>query len=273
MALKPSRGDVVLVTGCSDGGIGAGLCRAFHAAGCYVFATARRLESMAGLQALGIRTLSLDVTSAESIKEAVDAVVAEAGRIDVLVNNAGIGLVAPLAEVDMTKAQERGGVIANIGSVVALVPTPWGGIYCASKAAIHNLTETLRLELAPFGIRVVLVAPGAVQSNIGANNLRRFDETFKLYGPWTGDIRARALVSQGKESMPTDVFARGVVRQLLRRTPPRVFLLGGMVGMIRFALRLPLWLRDRMVSRKFGLNRKLPIPAAAPVQPGAAKAD
>lgn len=85
----PAR-PVVLVTGCSAGGIGYELCLAFAARGCQVFATARKLESMAGLQgAAGVQLLSLDVTDVAAAAAAVEAVVADAGRIDVLVNNAG----------------------------------------------------------------------------------------------------------------------------------------------------------------------------------------
>ncbi|GLC34651.1 hypothetical protein PLESTB_001238400 [Pleodorina starrii] len=298
MAVQQGREDVVLVTGCSDGGIGAELCKAFHAAGCTVYATARRVEAMAGLREAGIRTLSLDVTSDESVKAAVAAVLAEAGRIDILVNNAGIGLVAPLAEVDHKKAKEvfdanywgtlrmvqavaphmaarRSGTIANIGSVVGYMCTPWGAIYSSSKAAVHNMTDALRLELQPFGVKVVLVAPGAVTSNIGANNLERFDDQFSMYAPFAAVIRQRASISQGSNSMPTDQFARGVVQQLLRPRPPRHFLLGGFVPLIQFALWWPMWLRDRVMSKTFKTDVVLPpAPSAAPAGPvGDKKAD
>ena len=83
---------VVVVTGCSEGGIGYSLCEAFTAQGCRVFATARRPEAMEGLKEQGIETVRLDVTSSASIKEAVQHIVTQAGRIDILVNNAGRSL-------------------------------------------------------------------------------------------------------------------------------------------------------------------------------------
>ncbi|PNH12891.1 NADPH-dependent 1-acyldihydroxyacetone phosphate reductase [Tetrabaena socialis] len=289
MASTPSCGPVVLVTGCSDGGIGSALCEAFHDAGCTVYATARRPESMARLQGAGIRKLQLDVASPASIAAAVGAVLAEAGRIDILVNNAGMGLVAPLVEVDLKKAREvfeanywgtlqmvqavaphmaarRSGTICNVGSVVGYISSLWGAIYSSSKAAVHSLTDALRLELRPFNVKVVLLAPGAVQSNIGANNLQRFDAAFNLYAPFADVIRERTVISQGKNSMPTDLFARRVVKQLLRPAPPRHFMLGGFVWLTRMAMWWPLWLRDRMLANAFKLNRLLPPPEAT--QPG-----
>jgi NAD(P)-dependent dehydrogenase (short-subunit alcohol dehydrogenase family) len=80
---------VVVVTGCSEGGIGYALCEAFTSRGCRVFATARRPESMEGLKEQGIETVRLDVTSSKSIKDAVDHILTQAGRIDIVVNNAG----------------------------------------------------------------------------------------------------------------------------------------------------------------------------------------
>jgi 1-acylglycerone phosphate reductase len=92
---------VVLVTGCSQGGIGYALCVAFSKRGCRVFASARKLEAMGGLPELGVETLPLDVTDAASRQAAVDAVISQAGRIDVLVNSAGIGLVGPIVETSL----------------------------------------------------------------------------------------------------------------------------------------------------------------------------
>jgi 1-acylglycerone phosphate reductase len=96
----PRQQQVVLVTGCSQGGIGYALCQAFAKRGCRVFASARKLEAMRGLEQ-GFETLSLDVTDAASREAAVDAIISRAGRIDMLVNNAGIGLTGPIVETDL----------------------------------------------------------------------------------------------------------------------------------------------------------------------------
>ncbi|KAG2430445.1 hypothetical protein HXX76_009968 [Chlamydomonas incerta] len=295
--VRPGGDEVVLITGCSDGGIGAGLCAAFHAAGCTVYATARRVESMSGLMAAcpGIRALALDVTQQDSVAAAVAEVLREAGRIDVLVNNAGMGLVAPLVEVDIDKAKEvyeanvwgllrvcqavapamaqrRSGTICNVGSVVGYFATPWGAIYSSSKAAVHSLTDALRLELKPFGVKVVLLAPGAVRSNIGENNLKRFEDRFSLYAPFAEAIRRRTTLSQQDNSMPTELFARRVVATLLAPSPPRHFSLGGFVRLTKFAMWWPMWLRDWTLARRFNLDVALPPPPQQQLLPAAAAA-
>ena len=189
----------ILITGCSSG-IGAALAREFHQRGHTVYATARRLESLASLQQAGLRTLALDVNDDASIAAAMDVVHSEQGRLDVLVNNAGfsqVGAVLDLQRDDLRRQYETnviapiavtraalrllrasvkagdgrsaGAVIANIGSIVGLFTTPFAGAYCSSKAALHSLSDTLRMEVAPFGIHVVTVQPGGVLSSFGAH--------------------------------------------------------------------------------------------------------
>ncbi|TVU48796.1 hypothetical protein EJB05_00071, partial [Eragrostis curvula] len=174
-------GPVVLITGCAKGGIGYEYCHAFSELGCRVVATdiPDRVADLAGGES---DTLPLDVTSDESVAAAVSRVMAAHGRIDVLVNNAGIGCTGPLAElrsesvrramdvnflgqVRMVRAvaphmaAARSGRVVNVGSVVGNAATPWAAPYCASKAAVHAATDALRLELRPFGVHVVKVVP------------------------------------------------------------------------------------------------------------------
>lgn len=140
-----------------------------------------------------------------------------------------------------------------------LIPVPWSGVYSSSKAAVHSLTDCLRVELAPFGIRVVLVVPGAVQSGIGANNLARLDNSaWRLYRPWQEAIQWRATASQTVKSTPTDVFADEVVRRVLgRRTPPAWVILGRMSTLFRVVLWLPTWVQDFMLSKA---AKVVPVP-------------
>lgn len=160
---------VVLITDCSSG-IGKALCQALHRRGCRVVATARRLEGIDDLKAHTVMTLLLDVTDSAGIQQVIKAVLDQEGRIDLLVNNAGFGQFGPLmdlspaqlqaqfqtnvlAPLDLVQQvapvmkQQRSGIIVNIGSISGVVTTPFAGAYCASKAALHSLSEALRMEL------------------------------------------------------------------------------------------------------------------------------
>ncbi|MGB7905154.1 MAG: SDR family NAD(P)-dependent oxidoreductase, partial [Steroidobacteraceae bacterium] len=183
----------ILITGCSSG-IGAALAREFAKRGHRVYATARRAEALAALNAEGVRGLVLDVNDDSSIAAALDTVSREAGHLDLLVNNAGfsqVGAVVDLTREDLRRqfetnviapmavtaqatpllraavAASGGAVVANVGSIVGLFTTPFAAAYCSSKAAVHSLTDALRMELAPFGIHVVSIQPGGVRSSFG----------------------------------------------------------------------------------------------------------
>ncbi|KAJ1394148.1 Short-chain dehydrogenase/reductase SDR, partial [Sesbania bispinosa] len=158
---------VVLITGCTTGGIGHALARTFAANKCKVVATSRSLSKMADLEHDPRFFLQeLDVQSDESVQLVLNTVLNKYGRIDVLVNNAGVQCVGPLAEVPLSAIQNtfdinvfgslrmvqavvphmatrKQGKIVNIGSVSALASGPWSGAYTASKAALHALTDTL----------------------------------------------------------------------------------------------------------------------------------
>ncbi|GLJ43547.1 hypothetical protein SUGI_0905790 [Cryptomeria japonica] len=277
---EASNRPVVLVTGCGKGGIGFEYCKHFAQMGCDVYASdVGSVENMQELTAQNarIKTLCMDVTSDESVAAGVEEVVREAGRIDVVVNNAGVGATGPLAELPLAEVQRaweinclghlrvvqtvvphmvrRGhGTIVNVGSVVGAVSTPWAGAYCASKAALHAASEALRLELRPFGIRVVLVMPGAIRSNFGEANLQRLRERkWGLYAPFKEAILGRAVASQGANSTCPSAFASHIVAKVLMPRPPRRIVFGRMAGLLGILSVAPLWLRDLYFSRRFGL--------------------
>jgi len=161
----PRKNSVVLITGCSSG-IGRALAVEFAAQGHQVFATARKIETIRDLEGPRTAVLTLDVTDAASIAEAVKAVADRAGRIDVLVNNAGFGLMGPMAEISLDDfrrqletnvvgplamvqavapwmVKQRSGRIINVGSVSGVFTTPFSGAYCASKAALHAMSHRI----------------------------------------------------------------------------------------------------------------------------------
>jgi NAD(P)-dependent dehydrogenase (short-subunit alcohol dehydrogenase family) len=180
---------VVLVTGASRG-IGKAIAEKFAQRGDLVFGTARHPESV---QWASGTLLPLDVQDERSVAQCVESLLSKAKRIDVLVNNAGISVYGAIEElslaqvmavfetnffgvVRMTQAvlpamrQQVAGRIVNIGSVAGFVPMPFQAVYAATKHALAGWTETLDLEVRPFGIRAILIQPGFFRTNIDRNS-------------------------------------------------------------------------------------------------------
>ncbi|KSW24073.1 MULTISPECIES: SDR family oxidoreductase [unclassified Pseudomonas] len=272
---------VVLITGCSSG-IGRALAEAFQGAGYSVWATARRDEDVATLGQAGFRGVRLDVDDGAAIARLAEQLQREAGGLDVLVNNAGYGAMGPLldggaealrrqfetnvfAVVELTRAcfgllRERRGLVVNIGSVSGVLVTPFAGAYCASKAALHALNEALRLELAPFGIGVLEVQPGAIASSFGANAGRTWQELVDDRSPWwplREFIRARAGASQDKPT-PAAELARQLLAAVQRQPRPRLLRVGhGSRALPLLARWLPTGLLDKALKKRFGLDGSL----------------
>jgi short-subunit dehydrogenase len=275
---------IVLVTGCAIGGIGYEYSKAFAEKNCRVIASdiSTRMKDMSDLESDdNIETLELDVSSHQSATSVVDAIISKHGRIDILINNAGIGSTGPLAELPLDTirktweintlgqlrmvqqvvphmAMKKSGTIVNVGSVVGNISTPWAGSYCASKSGVHAMTNSLRLELKPFGINVVLVLPGSVRSNLGKANLEKLsDYDWKLYKDFKEVIAERARASQGEKATDGRIFARHVVNKVLAIKPPKQIIFGHMTGLFALLSWSPLWVRDMFFSSRFGLNRKV----------------
>lgn len=267
---------MMLITGCSSG-IGQALALALHARGASVCATARRRESLAPLAERGILALSLDVNSPDSIA----ALMAELDRrgvvLTALVNNAGYGLMGPLADISaadaaqqfqtnvlsviaMTQAVIPGmaaqgrGLIVNIGSVSGVLATPFAGAYCATKAAVHALSDALRIELKPLGLRVMTVQPGAIASAFGETASATVQVgADSLYAPVTSAIMKRANASQ-QRATPATEFAAQLADAMLSPRPPALMRLGsGSWALPWLARWLPLSWRDALLSRLFSL--------------------
>ena len=275
----------ILITGCSSG-IGAALATELHKRGNRVYASARRPDTLAPLTELGLDTLALDVNDDASIATAMARIESEVGHLDMLINNAGfsqVGAVVDLTREDLRRQYEtnvvspvamtraalpllRAGaagngkaIVVNVGSIVGLFTTPFSGAYSSSKAALHSLSDGLRMELAPFGIRVVTIQPGGVRSSFGshAEEAIRLPED-SLYRPVEAGILARAQAGQ-QGATPVQEFVEPVVDALLRPSPPAV--IRGGKNSIRLPLLkklLPLQTFDRMVSKVFGLDRFTP---------------
>ncbi len=268
---------VVLISGCSTG-IGRALALEFASRNWHVFATARKPSTIEDLKAPNVETTALDVTDEKSIATCVDAVIAKAGRIDMLVNNAGLLLIGPLVELEsselrrqfetnviglaaLTRAvvpqmiKKRAGKIVNISSISGVLPTPFSGAYCSTKAAVTAYSYSLRMELAPFGIQVVTVQPGGIKSSLSDNadkGLERFRKT--PYGPIQDSIVERAYASQ-INATPAEVFAKKLVNKLACEKIPNFIRLGKGSILLPLIAKLPIAITDALLIKRFGLNR------------------
>lgn len=270
----------VLITGCSTG-IGRALSINLHQRGFNVWATARNPESITDIQSSGIKIAALDVTDSEQGKTLITHILATDGRIDMLINNAGYGAMGAIAEtptadierqfatntfapirliqhVVPTMQKQGSGTIVNIGSVSGIFTTPFSGVYCASKAALHTLSEVLRIELKPFGIDVVTVQPGAIQSSFGQTATRELEKILpknSMYRPIEETLMRRAGASQERPTQAED-FANQLTTALLRTKRPAIIRIGRGSFILPFVRRwLPYALLQRILYRLFNLEQ------------------
>lgn len=265
---KPS----VLITGCSSG-LGHALALRFVAAGYPTFATARRPESLSALAEAGCKTLALDVTDPATIQAAVTQVEEAHGSVGILINNAAIGLMAPmeLIPLDTVRQQyetnvfgllavtqavlpamrEAGtGRIVNIGSSGGEWTTPAGGVYQATKYAVDSMSDALRMELRGFGIDVVLIEPGAISSKFADNGALIMDEG----GPYDEMMRgvdritSQAVQPGAPGTWSPDEVADAVFKASTT-TRPRTRYRVGFVSKLLIQLRR--WLPDRAWDAMF----------------------
>ncbi|KAF8071602.1 NAD-P-binding protein [Lyophyllum atratum] len=266
----------VLITGCSAGGIGHALAKEYHSRGLHVIATARSLDSMAELERLGITVMPLDVTNIEAIRKVRDDVAAmTGGKLHILMNNAG--LAYPVAATDMVLSDVRAlfevnlfapmamvqefvhmliasgdGRIANIGSLSGIMPVPFSAAYNASKAALHSFSNTIRVELAPFNIKVINIVTGTVKSNIAKPNTIPADS---LYKPMEEAYQERRINRSQINAMATEAYARTVVTEVLKSNP-RAWLWTGNMASIAWFMDTFLGRRgfDWLMTKMFGFS-------------------
>ena len=245
-----AQGRVWLITGCSTG-FGRALVRAALDAGDRVMATARRPETLAGLAETGdgrVSTAALDVTDPASVAAAIEATLAVHGRIDVLVNNAGSMVLGAVEEVTMADLREQlevvffgaaevtkavlplmrrqgSGMIVQMSSLGGVKTFPGFGAYHAAKYALEGLSEALAAELAPLGVQVMIVEPGAFRTEFNRN--KRSVPEIEAYRDSSGATRVmtRGLL----DTEPNDPVkgAAAIVKAMDGDSPPLHLLLGG----------------------------------------------
>ncbi|KAI1140855.1 NAD(P)-binding protein [Hypoxylon sp. FL0543] len=275
MMSDPKRS--VLITGCSDGGIGAFLAIAFHKAGLHVYATVRNPAKAEGLASTGIEVLTLDISSESSIAACVEKV----PSLDILVNNAGQTYFMPVADLDIAEAKRLfdvnvwaqiavtqaflpllikspSAIVVNHTSACSAVPLAFQATYNASKAALSMFSDNLRLEMDPFGVRVVELKSGFLRSNFVRNAQSSNAATLpkgSVYEP-VRELVEKRLRSEGAEDMGElpDRWAEQVVRDLLKRNPPRVIWRGGGAGLSWLSTMLPYGVLDGALKKSAGLD-------------------
>lgn len=271
-----SSKQTVLITGCSDDGLGAALAIAFHKAGLHVYATARNPAKMTQVAALGIEMLTLDVQSDSSIA----ACVGKLSDLDILVNNAGASYGMPLSDLSIAEAKKlfdlnvwsylvvtqaflplllkSKGILVNQTSVASVTTIPFQSAYNASKAAMAMFSDSQRLELAPFGIKVVDLKTGAVSSNLIKNSKELRQPSLpkgSIYEPAKEAVE-RKLRNDGfaDSGTPAPEWAGLVVQDLLRKRPPPIIWRGAQAGAVRIATFLPFGTLDGMVKKMTGVD-------------------
>ncbi|KAH7334297.1 hypothetical protein B0J17DRAFT_672853 [Rhizoctonia solani] len=276
-AFISSKSPVVLVTGCSLGGIGYSLCEAFAAQGCTVYATSRRLESMTTLTHPSIHCLEMDVTSDSSVRKCVEQIIHEAGRVDLAIANAGIGCYGPVLDVSVEDvkaamdtnvlgvlrlaqavfphmASRKQGTFMTVASVSSYMVIPWSGLYCASKAAASSLTEALQMEARALSpdIHVTLIVAGGVKTNFPNNSRFQFPENslFKSYAP---GIKSVIEIPKRDSVMPPSQFANHIVHAALSKQGPPQTISYGTYSTLFWILRfLPAWFLHWLLWKLYG---------------------
>ncbi|MDF2145392.1 oxidoreductase [Knoellia sp. p5-6-4] len=253
-AMPETSLDPVLITGCSSG-IGRAAADLLVKAGHTVYATARRLETLEDLESAGARVMALDVTSEESMTEAVRHVEAEHGRVGTLVNNAGYGEYGTIEEADLAKVRTmfetnvfglarmtqlvlpgmrraRRGRIVNIGSMGGRMTFPVGGYYHATKYAVEAISDALRNEVRPFGIDVVLIEPGITRTGFEDNVHASVASSAgaQADSPYAGLLASNAANTSGSYSNPVvgtgpESVARTILKAVEAERPRSRYLL------------------------------------------------
>jgi NAD(P)-dependent dehydrogenase (short-subunit alcohol dehydrogenase family) len=276
-----AKPQVVLITGASRG-IGAACARLLAEHGHRVFGTSRRAPAASSPATLGrgsLELLPMDVDRDASVAAGVRYVLDRAGRLDVAVNNAGMGILGPVEDTSVAEARAQletnllgpwrvcravlpamraqgGGLIVNIGSIGGLTGIPFQGAYSASKFGLEGLTEALRLEVRPFGIRVVIVEPGNIDTQATACS----PGTGARSGAYDHDLeRAReAMIRSEAGGAPPEAVARLLARVMATPRPRVRYTVGPVPERAAASVKrvLPSRLFERLLLPAYGLDAR-----------------
>ena len=261
--------NVVLVTGGSSG-IGKATAKLLAQSGYRVYAAARRVDKMNELKADGIRTIELDITDEESIADAVKEIIATEGKVDILINNAGFGQYGSIEDVSLADARyqlevnlfglarltqlvlpmmrdQHFGKIVNISSTGGKVAAPLGGWYHASKFALEGLSDSLRMEVKPFGIDVIVIEPGGVKTEWGAIAIDNANKTAdgSAYKNLIESARKINESAGAKGAAPIEIAA--VIKAAIEAAKPKTRYAKGYLAKPILLMRK--WLSDKTMDK------------------------
>jgi short-subunit dehydrogenase len=244
----------VLVTGCSSG-IGYATCLMFARNNFATYGSARdlskaeRIQEITNREKLPLKIIRLDVNEDESIRIAIQEIISDSGRIDILINNAGYGMFGPIEEISIEEIKEqfetnffgtirlikaivpimrkqRNGTIVNISSMVGRFGVPLNAAYVSSKFALEGLSESISFELQEFGIKVILVEPGVIQTDFFQNLKIRGNDTKSRYYKLM-DKRIAFLKGAMKNSVSSsDQVANTILHAVNSRDPDMRYVIG-----------------------------------------------
>jgi NAD(P)-dependent dehydrogenase (short-subunit alcohol dehydrogenase family) len=274
-----TRVPVALVTGASSG-IGEQTALDLAAAGFAVYGVARRVDRMASLAERGVTTFAMDVTDDASMVSGVDRILGESGRLDVMVNNAGYGSYGAVEDVPIDEArrqfevnlfglarlvqlvlpgmrERRSGRIVNVSSIGGKFYEPLGAWYHATKFAVEGFSDSLRLEVAQFGIKVVIIEPGPIVTEWNEISRESLTETSRggAYENLAASVRRVLERADGPPmgSSP-DVVARKIVHAATVGRPRARYPVGrGAGSIVRMRRALPDSAMDLVIRRMYSL--------------------
>jgi NAD(P)-dependent dehydrogenase (short-subunit alcohol dehydrogenase family) len=268
-----SNGRSVLITGASSG-IGLATAHLLIDRGWHVFAAARRLDAMEGLRGRGAQVLPLDIADPTSRQQLTDAIAAEVGGLDALVNNAGYGDVGPVETMTLERVramfevnvfglvgltqlllpamrERKRGRIVNLSSIAGRFVTPGAGWYGASKHALEGISDAMRLELHPFGVQVVLVEPGLIRTGFEGTTAEAMqrESLDPVWGAMMRRVSASWHAGFRKASNP-DVVARTIAMALELSDPSPRYRCGSEADSVLVQKLMPTRLWDALVRKR-----------------------
>jgi NAD(P)-dependent dehydrogenase (short-subunit alcohol dehydrogenase family) len=262
---------VIMVTGASSG-LGKALAEELHRRGYIVYGTSRQAKPGSPY-----KMVPMEVKDQGSVRQAVEEIIKAHGRLDVLINNAGIGLAGPTEQLQIANIQEvlevnvvgvlrvcqavlphmraKGhGLIINISSIGAAMGLPYRGVYCASKSAIDLATEALRMEVAAYGIQACSIRAGDTRTNINANRIKDFDPDCPAYRESFERVYA-SIDREVETGLPAEIIAKKIARLIEKKRLKRYYVIGKPLQRVSLLVKrlLPDPLFERIMKQYAGM--------------------